>query len=163
MRKKEKNVESNNVSVSDDPHTITEHHRKPTSIGGEKSAPRNISHVPLFKHKAWHILYQDFEAPHIIELFATDYEIHGIDVYTTPLLKHLYEGYANNTEEKIKRNRAWYTIFQGKTLEQIINEINSVWLDPDYEILIGMRRVKTVQLSRKKESKSREKRIVRHM
>jgi hypothetical protein len=150
MKNDERSVEGVTVSIPDDPHTITKHHRKPTSIGGEKKALRNISHVPLFKHKAWHVLYQDFEAPHIIEIFATDYEIHGIDVYKTPLLKQLHEGYANNTEEKIKRNRAWYTLFQGKTLEQIINEINNIWLDPDYEILIGMRRVKTVQISRKK-------------
>lgn len=146
---------------SDDPNSISRHHRKPTSVGG-KNHSRNISFVPLYRHRAWHVLYQDLEAAQIIELFQTDYEIHGIDVVKSPLLKMLHEGYANNTAEKIKRNKAWYTLFEGKSLEEITHEINTVWIDPDYEIQIGMIRVKTVQLRMNVAPKIKEKRIIKH-
>lgn len=156
------NTESKQVHSPDDPNGITRHHRKPTSIGG-KNYKRNISYVPLFKHRAWHDLYQDKEAQEIITTFTTDYEIHGIDVIKSDLLKELHEKYANNTAEKIKRNKAWYTLFEGKSLERIVDEINTVWIDPDWEILISMIRVKTVQLIRSTVPVIKEKRRIKHL
>lgn len=140
----------------DDPNSFSDHHRKPRSLNG-KHYKRNLSSVPLFKHKAWHVLYEDFDAFDTQALFAQDYEVYGTDFIKSPLLKKLHEGYANNTAEKIKRRVAWYTLFSDKTLEEIVEEINTVWLDPDYEILIGMIRVKTVQLKAKVGIKSRKK------
>ena len=130
----------------DDPNTITEHHRKPTSIGGSKKAKRNISFVPLFKHKAQHVLFRDWEATEIIKTFRDYYDIYGTDFIKSDLLKRLHEGYANNTAEKIKITKAWYVLFADKTLEEIVEEINTFWIDPDYEILIGTIRVKNVQI-----------------
>jgi hypothetical protein len=129
----------------DHPESISRHHRKLESRGGNNS-PRNISCVPLFKHRAWHVLYKNMEPSAIITQFEEDYEVYETDYIKTPLMKKLHEGWANNTDEKIKRTRAWYTLFEDMTLEEIVGEINRVWLDPDYEILIGIKRVKTIQL-----------------
>lgn len=145
MSKEEIVVREGIQTTQDDPNSFSKHHRKLESHGG-KNYKRNISNVLLFKHRAWHVLYKDLEAPDIIASFAEDYEVFGTDFIKSPLLKRLHEGYANNTAEKIKRREAWYILFIDKTLEEIIEEINTVWLDPDYEILIGMKRVKTVQL-----------------
>ena len=131
--------------ASDDPNSLSKHHRKLQSHGGGNSK-RNISYVPLWQHRAWHVLYKDLKPQDIITTFSQDYEVYGTDVIKSPLMKELHEGWANNTDEKIKRTQAWYALFTDMTLEDIVHDINTRWLDPDYEILIGMVRVKTVQL-----------------
>lgn len=148
MVKNKKPTDENLGVITDDPLGPSKHHRKLSSHGGG-NRKENISNVPLFKHRAWHSLYRELEAPDIILLFKEDYEIHGIDTVKSPLMKKLHEGWANNTDEKIKRNKAWYALFENKTLEEIVEEINTIWLDPDYEILIGMVRVKTIEQSTK--------------
>jgi hypothetical protein len=130
--------------TQEDLEKTTEHHRKPESLGGDKS-PRNISHVPLFKHRAWHTLYDNYEAPEIIRLFAQDYEVYGIEWVKSELLTDLHEKWANSTLKKVRRTKAWYTLFEGKSLDEIVVEVNAIWLDPDYEISIGLIRVKTIQ------------------
>jgi hypothetical protein len=37
------------------------HHRKPRSIGGTDEE-RNISNLPIRKHRAWHILFENMTA-----------------------------------------------------------------------------------------------------
>ena len=132
----------------DDPESISRHHRKLSSDGGGDHKG-NISFVPLFKHRAWHVLYRDMTPREIIDLFSQDFEIYGIDNKKSDLLKQLHEGWANNTDEKIKRTKAWYTLFADKTIEEIVEEVNNIWLDPNYEILVGMIRIKTIQLVQK--------------
>lgn len=155
MIKHKKSVDEKLTVVSDNPLSSSKHHRKLASLGGT-NRKENISHVPLFKHRAWHSLYRELETPDIITLFKEDYEIHGIDIIKSDLLTKLHEGWANNTAEKIQRNQAWYTLFANKTLEEIVEEINTIWLDPDYEIQIGMIRVKTIQLSIKVPAKKKK-------
>lgn len=129
----------------EDPNTRSRHHRKLDSYGGNGS-PGNISHVPWVRHCAWHTLYQHMVPEQIMTQFSEDYEVYGIDHVKSDLMRRLHEGWANNTDEKIKRTKAWYTLFEGMTLEETVREINTIWLDPAYEIMIGMVRVKTVQL-----------------
>lgn len=43
---------------SENPTYHTEHHRRPRTLGG-KSEPRNISKVPVNKHRAWHLLFKN--------------------------------------------------------------------------------------------------------
>lgn len=141
----EDDMATDSVKGADDPLKLTRHHRKLASQNGNDD-PHNISFVPLYKHRAWHILYDDLPPLLIIENFRQDYEVFGTDFTKSPLMKKLHEGWANSTAQKIKRREAWYTLFADKTLEQIVEEINTMWLDPAYEIMIGMVRIKTVQL-----------------
>jgi len=35
-----------------------------------------------------------------------------------------------------KRHEAWHTLFQNKTIHEIVRELNSVWIDPDWKIRV---------------------------
>jgi hypothetical protein len=91
----------------------SKHHRKPRSLGGT-NAERNISEVCHKKHEAWHILFVNYPAPMIA------YRI-----------EELWYGSYELTE---KQKKAWFLLFDGMTSQEILDEINQVWLDPDYEI-----------------------------
>jgi hypothetical protein len=51
---------------------MTEHHRKPTSIGGE-DIEQNISVIPKHMHEHWHGLFSNLEAPTICALLNEKY------------------------------------------------------------------------------------------
>ncbi len=116
------------------------HHRKPKEQGG-LDIPRNRSRVLRSKHNAWHALYEVLPAPAIILQFENDCEIYGNWNPRSNLVQRLIEGYANSTKALIKRRIAWYTLFEGKSLQEIVTEINSTWIDPDYEIQVGTERI----------------------
>lgn len=46
------------------PQLIDPHHRRPQSLGG-RTEPRNISTVPINKHRAWHLLFKNY-SPQVI-------------------------------------------------------------------------------------------------
>lgn len=46
-------------------HTLTLHHRKPTSIGGARHCKKNQSNVPRIQHQSWHTLFSNHTAPTI--------------------------------------------------------------------------------------------------
>jgi hypothetical protein len=48
------------------------HHRKPRSIGG-KNNKENVSILPRKKHVAWHVLFQNYDAPTIAEVINQFY------------------------------------------------------------------------------------------
>lgn len=119
------------------------HHRKPKDIEVDDS-PRNKSYVLRSKHDAWHILYGTLTAKEIIARFDADQEIYGNWIPKSEIQRKINEAWANSSERKIKRRKAWYYLFDGKSLEEIVDEINTVWLDPDYQIVIGIERIKKV-------------------
>ena len=119
------------------------HHRKPKNVGVDDS-PRNKSSVLRSKHDAWHILYEALPAQEIISLFDADQEIYGNWIPKSDIQRKVNEAWANSSERKIKRRKAWYYLFEGKSLEEIVDEINTVWLDSDYQIVIGIERIKKV-------------------
>ncbi len=122
------------------------HHRKPTDIGG-KNLKRNKSKVLRSRHSAWHALYGVLPASQIILSFQEDCEIYGNWNPRSPLLTKIIEGYANGSRAKIKRRQAWFFLFEDMALEEIVQEINAIWLDPDYQIQIGLERVKKVWIA----------------
>lgn len=134
------------------PNKITLHHRLPESLGGNRSK-RNISHVPLYKHRAWHILFDNLPATEIITILRGYYEIFGIDVVKSDLQKDINEHWANSNKERIKNRQAWYELFESMTLMEIVEEVNAVWLDPDYCLLIGLERVYKINLVSNKSRK----------
>lgn len=55
------------------------HHRKPRSLGGN-SADKNMSHVSVSKHRAWHTLFGNYTPEQIIRIINNtwldpDYEL----------------------------------------------------------------------------------------
>ncbi len=42
---------------------------------------------------------------------------------------------SNISMVSVKKHQAWHTLFQAMTPEMICDEINRVWLDPDYEFI----------------------------
>ncbi len=126
---------------------ISTHHRKPKILrGGE--AVKNKSLVLRSKHDAWHILYDTLPAASIILLFEADQEIYGDWIPKSDIQRSINESWANSSREKIKRRKAWYYLFGGKSLEAVVNEINTVWIDPDYRIDIGIERIKKVWIAK---------------
>lgn len=138
--------QNDNVSVVvDDPNKITEHHRLPKSLNGG-SNPENISLVPLYKHRAWHKLFDNLPAQEVVILLRGYYEVFGIDNPKSPLQTKINEGWANANSGRIKNREAWYSLFEGLTISQIEDEVNSVWLDPAYSVIIGLERVYKINL-----------------
>ena len=123
-----------------------DHHRKPKDAG-RTDVKRNKSKVLRSRHTAWHALYDVLPAPQIILAFQEDCEIYGDWNPKSPLLTRIIEGYANGSRAKIRRSKAWFFLFGGMSLEDIIQEINAVWIDPDYEIKVGLERVKKVWIT----------------
>lgn len=124
---------------------LTRHHRKPKSITRDDSR-RNISHVDRLDHDAWHMLYKELAAPDILIQLRIDLEVYGIAPIPSQLVRSLLEKYANNTTEKIKRTHAWNKLFREMNLREILDVINRLWLDPDYEAILSVRREQTVEL-----------------
>lgn len=112
------------------PNRLTIHHRKPTSIGGEDSE-RNTSIVRRFKHEAWHNLFSNCPADGIQQRFVQLYNRFVVDATL------------HKTERKgwkyIKRQRSWRRLFGDMTLEQMMQDINEVWIDPDFRLGIETR------------------------
>ena len=64
--------------MSNGPGKMTDHHRKPSSIGG-KRAENNMSRVSRRKHRAWHLLFSNLPAPDILERFKKLLEIYNVN------------------------------------------------------------------------------------
>jgi len=124
----------------------TIHHRKPREQGG-KNTPENLSDVLRSDHNAWHTLYAALPASSIIKMFTTDCKVYGNWNQHDDLILELLQKYANSTKALIKRRQAWFLLFDEKSLEVITHEINTIWLDPDYQIQIGLLRVKMVWMT----------------
>ena len=129
------------------PKALTPHHRKPTSIQGDRCDPRNISMVPHAKHEAWHVLFLNLPAEEIIERFRDDYDAFGSFVSKTKPQVMIYQDWIRSNPCNITRKHAWDTLFKNKSLEEIVRHINTVWLDPDYMLTVGVARVASVNLS----------------
>lgn len=131
---------------TNDPNQRTKHHRLPESLGGATSK-KNISFVPRYKHRAWHILFDNLSAIEVIKLLRGYYEIFGIDVVKSDLQKTINEGWANTSREKIKNRQAWYDLFEGMTLQEIVDEVNGTWIDPNCLLRIGIERVPKIDFT----------------
>lgn len=100
----------------------TEHHRKPQSLGGNRTK-RNISIVPHLEHKAWHRLFDNLPAESIPRALAKIMEIHS----------------------------AWHILFANKSLEEIVEIINTVWIDPEFQLTltVDVERTKGISITKR--------------
>ncbi len=108
------------------------HHREPLSLGG-KDEPGNRIRVPRGKHRAWHTLFDNFPPRQVFNEFEHFYYIFGpgrleVESYGLPSWKW------NRRRPKAKLERAWRCLFRNKSLDQILKDINNIWIDPRYEI-----------------------------
>lgn len=111
--------------MSNGPGRLTDHHRKPSSIGGHKRNG-NISRVTRREHAAWHKLFENYPAPVILEALKKFLVLFSIEATDGELLS---PGCIS------KQRLAWEILFRDKHINEIIGVINTVWLDPDYEFI----------------------------
>jgi hypothetical protein len=112
--------------LSKGPGRLTNHHRKPGSLGGKK-INGNISRVPRREHEAWHRLFDNLEAPVILE------KLKGFLVTFSAVAT---EGELLTPGRVSKQRLAWEILFRDMIIDEILVVINSVWIDPDYELIL---------------------------
>lgn len=119
------------------PQKLTEeHHRRPKSIGGT-DAPANISYVPARLHKHWHTLFGNMNAFQIRD---------ELNLWFAPQRRKVICKFINGskvtqkggqqTKKKSKREKAFKMLFKDMEFSQIIDYINSIWLDRSYHFYI---------------------------
>lgn len=125
---------------------MTRHHRKSISHGGNDE-PSNISIVSCKKHEAWHILFGHNEA-NIISILLNEYFLEKYVVSEKYLFSKKTTNKSNITynylsKRKSKREKrlklllkSWDILFEGKSELEIIKEINTVWIDPEYTLRV---------------------------
>lgn len=127
---------------------LTKHHRKPRNIGGSDK-PINISMVPGDRHEAWHVLFGHNEAS-IIAVILNEYFLESLKVEAIFLLgkiqprkiiSSIIPNYLSRRKAKREKrlnslNENWEKMFSGLTEKEIIEEINQVWLDPEYALRV---------------------------
>jgi hypothetical protein len=124
---------------------MTRHHRKPKKLGGN-SSKRNISYVPRFKHEAWGILFDSFPAHVILERLRFFYELFGIDFKKSLAQAERDSEWISTRESMRRRRRAWDILFYRMNIYEILDEINRVWLDPDYKLVIRSERANKITI-----------------
>ena len=123
----------------------TDHHRKPESIGGT-NGKTNKSRVSNYKHEAWHILFNNCPATKVFENFVLFYEVFNRED-KSELQQTINKEWIDSKPRWVKWRRAWQTLFGGMTLSQIVEEINGVWLDPDYQFCLASKTKQEVILN----------------
>lgn len=140
-------------------------------MGGE-DGERNISVVLKSKHRAWTALFDNFGVNMIAKLFQKYWELFGdgsrhfneIKKVGLGILLELETIQKYGTERmftelefqrvqaillayksELKKWHAWRHLFTGKTLHQIVDEINKVWIDPDYKLIVEVVQTKEIK------------------
>lgn len=112
---------------------VTKHHRKPLSIGG-KDVPSNISYVPRYQHEAWHVLFDNYDVMKTLCVFQQYYEVFGPE--RSPFQVRRDREWVRKSRYWTNKKQAWGTLFRGKSLQEIVHQINQTWIDPMYELVI---------------------------
>src|SRR3989344_6748451 len=105
-----RNKKSN--SFKGGPSNQTRHHRRPVSLGGE-SIRKNISYVPHFKHKAWHILFDNFNVLKILGLFQEYYDVFCVDKGKSASRLRRDKEWIQAKPYRIRKQQAWSILFRG--------------------------------------------------
>jgi len=113
------------------------HHRRPQSIGG-KDTPANISNVIIDDHTSWHALFGNMNAFQICDCInKMEQKPKNVKIVCKFINGTQVKGSGkNNTEDKEKISSAWNSLFKELKFNEIIDYINSVWLDPSYHLYI---------------------------
>jgi hypothetical protein len=69
------------------------------------------------------------------------YELFGADTSRTRVEIERNNLWVEAFESRRRKKRAWDTLFYGMAIEQILREINRVWLDSDYELVLTTKQI----------------------
>ena len=113
--------------------------------GALSSTPKNLVSKEI--SEGYDTLYGTLDSPAMIRQLIEDYEVYGADVKKSTLLKTLHEGWANTTNAKIKRTKAWAILFSGMTAEEIAAMINTIWHNRGCSLRVETTRIFTIGLT----------------
>ncbi len=119
--------------------------------------------MPKNLHEAWNNLFDNLPVPNVARLLSEYWSVFGNGVgidneirqIANSVLKDIidFEKFLPvlSEEEKtsirremakhrfrIKKMNAWRLLFGGKSIEEIVSEINEVWIDPDFRLTVEM-------------------------
>lgn len=114
-----------------------EHHRRPRSIGGT-SNPANISYANEQLHRHWHTIVGNMNAYQICNLFnKLKYKPENVTIICKFINGSESKGHGlHNSKNKHKIELAWESLFGDMDFKQIIEYVNSFWLDPSYHFYL---------------------------
>lgn len=117
--------------------TTEPHHRRPSSIGGS-DAPSNCSNVVHRLHMHWHTLFGNMNAEQICnEINMSEWKPKGVTVVCKFINGREVESRGKHCSKKPrKRSNAWQALFKDLSFLEIIDYINSTWLDPSYHFYL---------------------------
>lgn len=111
------------------------HHRKPRSIGGT-DLERNLSYVPVKHHRAWHNIFGNMSAPQIAIKLGKIYPDYFFLAIPKVRLKTiaLPENSTSCTKSRKLMDKSLAILFGDRSVKQVVNLVNSRWIDPDFYI-----------------------------
>lgn len=74
------------------------------------------------------------------------YEIFGTDIERTPRHERRMNEWVRTKKSRVKKKEAWRLLFGKDTLEEIVERINRVWIDPEYKLVLETYRALRVRL-----------------
>lgn len=86
----------------------------------------------------------------MFERFVEFYDIFGWDNGGSEARRRRTAEWIRNKKPRQENQVAWHELFGKMTLEQIVHDINTVWIDPAYKLVLGTRRVKEVTITKKR-------------
>jgi len=122
-----------------------QHHRRPRRHGGQSKGydAQNIILLPMRTHAAWHNLFNHLYATNIVQQINEWRHFHGLTMECTRISAPEYEDMSDS--DSVRREQiqyritpthaeSWAYLFQGLAAEEVVFEINTLYLDPDYQI-----------------------------
>jgi hypothetical protein len=120
----------------------TRHHRRPRRHKGP-TKPHNLMTLTMRSHYAWHYIVHHLYATNIARQINKWHPQYKIRVECRRVDDPHYPDLSCNVhDEKIQaiptalQEEAWEYLFGGLTPQQIVHEINTKYLDPDYYFVL---------------------------
>ncbi|MBI2030548.1 hypothetical protein HYT05_02915 [Candidatus Kaiserbacteria bacterium] len=121
------------------------HHRRPRRHKGP-TEPHNITTLTMREHHAWHHLFGHLYATNIARQINAWHPFHGIRVACRQIDMPRYPDLSEQVRgEKISKvpttlqEESWQYLFGKLDPPQIVHEINTKYLDPDYPFTLKSR------------------------
>lgn len=85
----------------------------------------------------------------MFQRFKDFYEVFGSNG-KSDFQKRRAQEWVQSKKPRIKKKQAWRDLFGSMSLTEIVQTINDVWIDPDYEIIIETQQVPSVKIVSKR-------------
>lgn len=120
---------------------LSRHHRKPRRLGGTDDSS-NISWVPRGRHEAFHLLFDSFPVETVTEWLNLFLDLFGTRGTVSNEQERRGDYWMGEKKSRLKKKNAWFVFIEERELEEIVDDMNANWIDPDYQI--GIQKVKRV-------------------